>query len=215
MQVILCKDPTGFGFSIIGGDESGEMLRIGKIIKGRIAEKSGKLKEGDVLVRINGQNVLKYKHQEIVSLLQQIRLYSPVRFEICRNISLLESVKEKPLKIDSKSKHDEVISPPSATCTWKLVHISKGPFGFGFSIGKNFFTHVHTSTYHPILYIQSDHTEQGLVVKRILNKAHCSELRAGDLIVEVNRRKYSNKDLLTFLKNCPTGKFVTILIMRS
>ena len=43
IDVILCKGERGFGFTIVGGDEPGEMIQINAIVaSGNIPERSGK-----------------------------------------------------------------------------------------------------------------------------------------------------------------------------
>ena len=108
--VLLTKNPTGFGFTIMGGDRPGELLQIRNIVRGGVADRDGRLKVGDVLVRVNGESVVTYSRYKVVELFRSIPLHSDVELEIRRGYPL---------------PRDEV-----------MVNIVKGPLGFGFSLSK-------------------------------------------------------------------------------
>jgi len=52
------------------------------------AWREGKLRTGDVLVRVNGRCVLGYTHQEMVSIFQSIGPGEEVHLEVCRGYPL-------------------------------------------------------------------------------------------------------------------------------
>ena len=91
IKVILTKNPTGFGFTIIGGDRPGELLQIRSIVQGGVADRDGQLKVGDVLVRVNRESVVTYNHHKVVDLFQSIPMHSPVELEVRRGYPLPDS----------------------------------------------------------------------------------------------------------------------------
>ena len=88
IKVVLTKNPTGFGFTIIGGDRPGELLQIRSIVQGGVADRDGQLKVGDVLVRVNSESVVTYNHHKVVDLFQSIPMHSPVELEVRRGYPL-------------------------------------------------------------------------------------------------------------------------------
>ncbi len=92
LKVVLTKNPTGFGFTIIGGDRPGELLQIRSIVQGGVADRDGELKVGDVLVRVNSESVVTYNHHKVVDLFQSIPMHSPVELEVRRGYPLPDSV---------------------------------------------------------------------------------------------------------------------------
>ena len=86
--VTLLKTTSGFGFTIIGGDQPGELLQIKSIVRGSVADRDSRLQVGDVLVRINGISVLSYSHKKVVELFQSIPLDSDVQIEVRRGYPL-------------------------------------------------------------------------------------------------------------------------------
>ncbi|ERE83489.1 gamma-2-syntrophin [Cricetulus griseus] len=60
----------GFGLSIKGGAEHNIPVVISKISKEQRAELSGLLFIGDAILQINGINVRKYRHEEVVQVLR-------------------------------------------------------------------------------------------------------------------------------------------------
>ena len=95
IKVVLTKNPTGFGFTIIGGDRPGELLQIRSIVQGGVADRDGQLKVGDVLVRVNGESVVTYNHHKVVDLFQSIPMHSPVELEVRRGYPLPDSATDE------------------------------------------------------------------------------------------------------------------------
>ena len=95
VKVVITKDPSGLGFTIIGGDRPGKLLQIHSIVQGGVVDRDGRLKVGDVLVRVNGESVVTKNHQKAVNLLQSIPSHSPVELEVRRGYPLPESVIDK------------------------------------------------------------------------------------------------------------------------
>ncbi|XP_052260917.1 membrane-associated guanylate kinase, WW and PDZ domain-containing protein 2-like isoform X4 [Dreissena polymorpha] len=85
----LLKGERGLGFTIIGGDNPDEeFLQIKNVVLNGPAFVDGKLRTGDVLVRVNGQLVLGYTHQDVVQLFQTIQPGDYVDLEVCRGYHL-------------------------------------------------------------------------------------------------------------------------------
>lgn len=111
VHVTLTKSPQRFGFTIMGGDHPGHLLLIKTIVPGSIADQDGRLKVGDVLVRINRISVITYSYREVVNLFQSLTMGSEVEIECRRGYPLTE--------------------PGMVT-----VNIIKGPLGFGFALSE-------------------------------------------------------------------------------
>ena len=138
IYVSLRKTSWGFGFTIIGGNRPRELLEIKNIVRGSVADTDGRLRVGDVLVRINGISVLNYNHQKVINLFRSINLGTDVQIEVLR---------EYPLPAFPPG--DQLPSYPGqgAMPERVVVNIIKGPLGFGFSLGESIpFTCVHTCT---------------------------------------------------------------------
>jgi endothelial cell adhesion protein len=205
LTVSLLKTTSGFGFTIIGGDQAGELLQIKSIVRGSVADRDGRLQVGDVLVRINGISVLSYSHKKVVELFQTIPLDSDVQIEVRRGYPLPGGEELPPYAPDVAARQyngpppgsAQFQSPPPPPQPEKLVvSIVKGPLGFGFSLGEG---------------------PMGPVVKQIMDHPRCAQLREGDIILEVNGEQvqtYMHSDLVTVLKRCPKGNQATFSILR-
>ncbi|XP_078393659.1 membrane-associated guanylate kinase, WW and PDZ domain-containing protein 1-like, partial [Cetorhinus maximus] len=68
--VDLKRSPTGFGFSVRGGSEYDMNLYILGLIVGGPAMRSGKIRIGDQLVEINGEQTLGMTHSRAVDLIK-------------------------------------------------------------------------------------------------------------------------------------------------
>lgn len=155
IKVTLIKTPSGFGFTIIGGDRVGELLQIKSIVRGSVADRDGQLRVGDVLVRINGISVLSYSHRKVVELFQSLPLNSNVLIEVRRGYPLPEFRNDElPSYQDSNRSYGEPLpppmhygGPPPPQPEKVIVSIVKGPLGFGFSLGEQLskqILYVHT-----------------------------------------------------------------------
>lgn len=155
ITVTLIKNPTGFGFTIIGGDRPGELLQIRSIVQGGVADRDGNLKVGDVLVRVNEESVVVYNHKRVVDLFQSIPMHSPVKLEVVRGYPLPDTIgDELPSYSESNLARQYNTGPmvnsemlaaefnkkfslgPLPPPERIIVSIVKGPLGFGFSLSK-------------------------------------------------------------------------------
>lgn len=84
----LHKGSRGFGFTIVGGDQVGELLQVKSIVPDGAAAKDGQLQTGDALMRVNGMSVLSKSHQDVVSMFQAMPLGETVELEVIRGYPL-------------------------------------------------------------------------------------------------------------------------------
>ena len=219
IYVTLMKNSQGFGFTIIGGDHPGELLQVKSIVAGSIAAREGRLRVGDVLVRINGTSVLTCTHRDVVSLFQSLPLHSSVTLELRRGYPLPNTRMDETLPgydqyryyraSDSNQflvdqgyddRSNDMMMPRGRNSQERAeiltVNIIRGPLGFGFTLGE---------------------CMEGHNVKQILDHPRCAQMREQDLILEVNGEKvknYSHADLVNVLKRCPKGNQTTFVVQR-
>uniref|UniRef100_A0A3B3ZD95 Membrane-associated guanylate kinase, WW and PDZ domain-containing protein 1 n=1 Tax=Periophthalmus magnuspinnatus TaxID=409849 RepID=A0A3B3ZD95_9GOBI len=106
--IINRKESEGFGFVIISSLNRPEAAatntvphKIGRIIEGSPADRSGKLKVGDRILAVNSQSIVNMPHAEIVKLIKDAGLTVTLRIipqeEISNPPSAPSSEKESPL----------------------------------------------------------------------------------------------------------------------
>ena len=88
IRTMLYKGSRGFGFTIVGGDQPGELLQIKSIVPDGAASKDGILRMGDALVRVNGMSVLSKTHQDVVNMFQAMPIGEAVELEMIRGYPL-------------------------------------------------------------------------------------------------------------------------------
>ncbi|VDK43237.1 unnamed protein product [Anisakis simplex] len=69
-QTNLNKGMQGLGFNIVGGEE-GEPIYISYVLPGGVADLSGNVKKGDVLLQVNGVNLRNATHAEAARALKE------------------------------------------------------------------------------------------------------------------------------------------------
>ena len=167
IRTVLMKNHQGFGFTIIGGDQRGDLLRIKSIVPGSVADRDGRLATGDVIVRINGTSVLNLTHQEVVDLFHSLPLHSNVMVEVRRtdvgaprgfdsNELPLPQMNSSGFGNNTSSLDRGNMVDAGLKGEVKVVPIVKGPAGFGFSVVE---------------------TPDGHVVKQIMDQLRCADLR--------------------------------------
>ena len=88
IRTFLPKGSRGFGFTIVGGDQPGELLQIKSIVADSAAAKDGVLRMGDALIRVNGRSVLSKSHQDVVGMFQAMPIGETVELEMIRGYPL-------------------------------------------------------------------------------------------------------------------------------
>ena len=101
LKTSLLKTPHGFGFTIIGANETSEdFLQIKYIVPDGAAKRDNRLRQGDVLVYVNNECVLGYTHQDVVEIFQSIPVGKFVELTVCRGY---------PLSIDPNDPNIEIM----------------------------------------------------------------------------------------------------------
>ncbi|XP_064633877.1 membrane-associated guanylate kinase, WW and PDZ domain-containing protein 2-like isoform X4 [Lineus longissimus] len=89
LKTTLMKSPRGFGFTIVGGDDTDEdFLQVKNVVPDGPAYADGKLRQGDILVHVDDTCVLGFTHQDVVTMFQSIPPGETIVLEICRGYSL-------------------------------------------------------------------------------------------------------------------------------
>ncbi|KAM4613161.1 membrane-associated guanylate kinase, WW and PDZ domain-containing protein 1b isoform 3-T3 [Polymixia lowei] len=83
-DIFLWRKDTGFGFRILGGNEPGEPIYIGHIVKYGAADEDGRLRSGDELISVDGTAVVGKSHQLVVQLMQQAAKQGHVNLTVRR-----------------------------------------------------------------------------------------------------------------------------------
>lgn len=59
-EVTLDRQPSGFGFRIVGGTEEGSQVTVGHIVPHGAADANPRIETGDEILSIDGHNVVCY-----------------------------------------------------------------------------------------------------------------------------------------------------------
>ncbi|XP_072305789.1 membrane-associated guanylate kinase, WW and PDZ domain-containing protein 1-like isoform X4 [Eucyclogobius newberryi] len=86
-DIFLWRKDTGFGFRILGGNEPGEPIYIGHIVKYGAADEDGRLRSGDELICVDGTAVVGKSHQLVVQLMQQAAKQGHVNLTVRRKMA--------------------------------------------------------------------------------------------------------------------------------
>jgi C-terminal processing protease CtpA/Prc len=201
VRTTLVKNHQGFGFTIVGGDQRGDLLHIKSIVPGSVSDVDGHLAVGDVIVRINGSSVLNLTHKEVVDLFHSLPLHSNVSIE-CRRRAVSDeqrppepATREPPTNQQNMSFQSNGFDNGVPGDIFS-VDLIRGPAGFGLSVVD---------------------TPRGHMVKQIMDGIRCADLKVGDLLLEVNGLNVSNlqhSDLVTLLKRQPRGEKTTFTLLR-
>ncbi|KAJ8361219.1 hypothetical protein SKAU_G00177440 [Synaphobranchus kaupii] len=186
-DIFLWRKDTGFGFRILGGNEPGEPIYIGHIVKYGAADEDGRLRSGDELICVDGTAVVGKSHQLVVQLMQQAAKQGHVNL----------TVRRKTGYGGSKADGD---APPVPGLPYD-VEIRRGENeGFGF-----------------VIVSSVSRPEAGTTFGRIIEGSpadRCGKLKVGDRILAVNGCSITNKshsDIVNLIKEA--GNTVTLRII--
>ncbi|XDV48241.1 hypothetical protein PO909_017690 [Leuciscus waleckii] len=90
-DIFLWRKDTGFGFRILGGNEPGEPIYIGHIVKFGAADEDGRLRSGDELICVDGTAVVGKSHQLVVQLMQQAAKQGHVNLSVRRKTTYTDA----------------------------------------------------------------------------------------------------------------------------
>jgi atrophin-1 interacting protein 3 (BAI1-associated protein 1) len=225
LKTTLLKTHQGFGFTIIGANETSEdFLQIKHLVPHGAADVDNILRQGDILVYVNNECVLGYTHQDVVEMFQSIPIGEYVELTVCRGYPLSIDFNDPNIEIKSlpainKDGHDQndYSNPQQQQLDGHnnnneavnqineddyidiYVSIVKGPMGFGFTIAD-------------------DAVNSQQKVKQILDRERCVHLLENDILCEINGIQLSNlthNQIVEVLKECPKGKDTFLKLKRS
>uniref|UniRef100_A0A6Q2Z3P1 Membrane-associated guanylate kinase, WW and PDZ domain-containing protein 1 n=1 Tax=Esox lucius TaxID=8010 RepID=A0A6Q2Z3P1_ESOLU len=114
-DIFLWRKDTGYGFRILGGNEAGEPIYIGHIVKYGSADEDGRLRSGDELICVDGTAVVGKSHQLVVQLMQQAAKQGHVNLTVRRKTSFGGSKGESDVPPSPASSHHSSTRAPSLT----------------------------------------------------------------------------------------------------
>uniref|UniRef100_A0A3Q1G1C5 NHERF family PDZ scaffold protein 4b n=2 Tax=Acanthochromis polyacanthus TaxID=80966 RepID=A0A3Q1G1C5_9TELE len=203
---------------VSGSEGYGFLLRLEKSPSGRTyhvlrdmdkdgpAEKAG-MRDGDMLLEVNGESVESLKHEEIVDRVrlsgQQVSLTTipPQGLEFYTQLGLspllycedeaVENVKDNSVPASAVEQ-----SPPKEMDGLRLCSVQKGPLGFGFTLGC-----VPESPGTFISQVTFDGPGQ------------CAGLVVGDVVIEVNGQNVEEKNLEDVMMLMKGGHSASLLVI--
>ncbi|XP_077387079.1 membrane-associated guanylate kinase, WW and PDZ domain-containing protein 1b isoform X4 [Festucalex cinctus] len=113
-DIFLWRKDTGFGFRILGGNEEGEPIYIGHIVKYGAADEDGRLRSGDELICVDGTAVVGKSHQLVVQLMQQAAKQGHVNLTVRRKTNYAVKA-EGDVPPSPASSHHSSTQAPSLT----------------------------------------------------------------------------------------------------
>uniref|UniRef100_A0A3B5LKH9 Uncharacterized protein n=1 Tax=Xiphophorus couchianus TaxID=32473 RepID=A0A3B5LKH9_9TELE len=232
-DIFLWRKDTGFGFRILGGNEPGEPIYIGHIVKYGAADEDGRLRSGDELICVDGTAVVGKSHQLVVQLMQQAAKQGHVNLTVRRKTNY--AVKNPTYA----SSHHSSTQAPSLTEDMgkrtpqgsqnSLNTVSSGSGG-GAGIGGNAVIRRGENEGFGFVIVSSvSRPEAGTTfagnacvamphkIGRIIEGSpadRCGKLKVGDRILAVNGNSITNKshsDIVNLIKEA--GNTVTLRII--
>lgn len=203
----LMKSQKGFGFTIIGGDDSNnEFLQIKNILPNGPAWNDGKLKTGDVLVNVCGTCVLGFSHHEMINIFQSIVPDGYATIEVCRgyalppedptNTDIITIVAVDSQRFDPMHENNFTSNMDFNMLEIVDLQIFKEE-SFGFTIADSI---------------------QGQKVKKILDSKTCKNVFEGDILLtinDINVKQMSHSQVVEVLKDCPKSSETSIKVLRT
>ncbi|XP_035376263.1 membrane-associated guanylate kinase, WW and PDZ domain-containing protein 1 isoform X3 [Electrophorus electricus] len=122
-DIFLWRKDTGFGFRILGGNEPGEPIYIGHIVKYGAADEDSRLRSGDELICVDGTAVVGKSHQLVVQLMQQAAKQGHVNLTVRRKSGYAVT------KVDGDVPSSPASSHHSSTLVASLTEDKRTPQG--------------------------------------------------------------------------------------
>ncbi|XP_065656846.1 membrane-associated guanylate kinase, WW and PDZ domain-containing protein 1 isoform X3 [Hydra vulgaris] len=235
-RVLLRKGAKGFGFTIIGGEQPGEVLQVNNIVRGGTADLDGHLRTGDIIMRLNGRNVLNWTHSDIIRFLQGTRVGETVEMDLVRgyelpfnsegpevqkltsgisqlqngNKSMLDGnqLNEKSMRYDNNSGYLSDGGGSRSGAATPVAFRSGPPQYIVVPVvrGPNGFGFTIADSPY------------GQRVKDLVDQRRCQGLQQGDVIIQINNSVVHNLDhseVVEVLKSCPRGIPTNFQVQRS
>uniref|UniRef100_A0A4W2GF91 InaD-like protein n=1 Tax=Bos indicus x Bos taurus TaxID=30522 RepID=A0A4W2GF91_BOBOX len=205
-DVELINDGSGLGFGIVGGKSSGVVVRT--IVPGGLADRDGRLKTGDHILKIGGTNVQGMTSEQVAQVLRNCG--NSVRMLVARDpVGEISITPPTPaaLPVALPAVANRSPSSDSATLfeTYDVELIKKD----GQSLGIRIVGYVGTS---------QTGEASGIYVKSIIPGSaayHNGQIQVNDQIVAVdgvNIQGFANQDVVEVLRNA--GQVVHLTLVR-
>ncbi|XP_057703204.1 membrane-associated guanylate kinase, WW and PDZ domain-containing protein 1b isoform X6 [Corythoichthys intestinalis] len=214
-DIFLWRKDTGFGFRILGGNEEGEPIYIGHIVKYGAADEDGRLRSGDELICVDGTAVVGKSHQLVVQLMQQAAKQGHVNLTVRRKTSYAVKA-EGDVPPSPASSHHSSTQAPSLT-----EEIGKRtPQGSQNSLNTPYDVEIRRGEnegFGFVIVSSVSRPEAGTTFGRIIEGSpadRCGKLKVGDRILAVNQCSITNKshsDIVNLIKEA--GNTVTLRII--
>ncbi|KAI2659328.1 Membrane-associated guanylate kinase, WW and PDZ domain-containing protein 1 [Labeo rohita] len=231
-DIFLWRKDTGFGFRILGGNEPGEPIYIGHIVKYGAADEDGRLRSGDELICVDGTAVVGKSHQLVVQLMQQAAKQGHV------NLTVDGEMPPSPASSHHSSTQapsltEEKRTPQGSQNSLNTVSSGSGSTsGIGSGGGGGSNNTVVPNAIQPydveiqrgenegfgfVIVSSVSRPEAGTTFGRIIEGSpadRCGKLKVGDRILAVNGCSITNKshsDIVNLIKEA--GNTVTLRII--
>ncbi|CAB3410227.1 unnamed protein product [Caenorhabditis bovis] len=159
--VTLYKGQNGLGFNIVGGEDN-EPIYISFVLPGGVAELSGNVKTGDVLLEVNGVNLRGATHREAAEALRNVQ--NPVQLVLQyrpKEYQLFESKIEK--------LRNDVISQSKLNTLPRREHYVRALFDYDPSRENSVAPHRSMSfNYGDILHIINSSDDEWWTARKVL-----------------------------------------------
>lgn len=226
-EIELVKSSIGFGFTLVEADNGALLVR--SVIPGGPAHQDGNIRPGDILISAIGVAVTGLPHTEVARLFSTFAVGNRIKLTFARTNFLMDQDFEPDeylfsngangdmaIAINNSSSHyglygaynppnmmeDKNEKPEDAQILvnqeyeYITLTIRKKDQGFGFTISDSM---------------------AGQKVRKIQNNETCGNLKQGDVLVDLDGEdiiKMKHKEVVERLKNCQTGKDVTLTVKR-
>ncbi|TNN09569.1 Membrane-associated guanylate kinase, WW and PDZ domain-containing protein [Schistosoma japonicum] len=146
INTTLVKSPRGFGFTIIGGSDCNRsaFLQVKHLVPGGPASLNSQLAIGDVIVSVDGTNVLGYTHSQLVSLLQSIPVGASINLLVSQGYRLRRDIGDPSTSVNSAISGNHL----GATGVSGLIGISAQISSNNLPLGEESFNNLQLSESH-------------------------------------------------------------------